>query len=42
MSTLMVGGPAPPLALPTLDGAPFQLRWLRGQPVLVTFLRHAG
>ena len=31
-----------PLALPTLDGAPFDLRGLRGRPLLVCFLRHAG
>jgi len=42
MSTPVPGEPAAPLALPTLDGAPFDLRGLRGQPVLVTFLRHAG
>jgi hypothetical protein len=42
MSTPVLGGPAPPLALPTLDGEPFDLRGLRGQPVLVSFLRHAG
>jgi peroxiredoxin len=42
MSTPVPGEPAPPLALPTLDGEPFDLRWLRGQSVLVTFLRHAG
>lgn len=33
---------APPLKLPTLDGAEFDLASLRGQPVLVSFLRHAG
>jgi hypothetical protein len=42
MRTLMVGEPAAPLVLPTLDGAPFDLRWLRGRAVLVSFLRHAG
>lgn len=42
MSAPVVGEPAPPLALPTLDAEPFDLRWLRGQPVLVSFLRHAG
>jgi hypothetical protein len=36
------GEPAAPLVLPTLDGAPFDLRWLRGRAVLVSFLRHAG
>jgi hypothetical protein len=38
----VAGAPAPPLALPRLDGEPFDLRWLRGRPVLVVFLRHAG
>lgn len=38
----VAGEPAPPLALSTLDGEPFDLRGLRGRPVLVSFLRHAG
>jgi hypothetical protein len=42
VSAPVVGEPAPPLALPTLDGEPFDLRGLRGRPVLVVFLRHAG
>ena len=33
---------APELSLPTLDGEWFDLRDLRGTPVLVSFLRHAG
>ena len=37
-----VGAPAPPLDLPLLDGGGFDLASLRGQPVLLTFLRHAG
>lgn len=37
-----VGDRAPPLELPTLDGARFRLEDLRGQPLLVSFLRHAG
>lgn len=37
-----VGEPAPPLALPTLNGGAVDLASLRGQPVLVSFLRHAG
>ncbi len=36
------GDPAPPLALPALDGGSVRLEDLRGIPVLVTFLRHAG
>ena len=42
MSAPLPGEPAPPLALPTLDGEPVDLRGLRGRPVLVSFLRHAG
>jgi peroxiredoxin len=42
MSAPVPGEPAPPLALATLDGRPFDLRGLRGRPVLVSFLRHAG
>lgn len=37
-----VGVPAPPLALPDLDGEVVTLADLRGRPVLVSFLRHAG
>lgn len=37
-----VGDPAPALELPTLDGGPLRLVDLRGQAVLVSFLRHAG
>lgn len=37
-----VGEPAPPLELPTLDGGSLRLEDLRGRPVLVSFLRHAG
>lgn len=38
-----VGEPAPPLRLPPLDdNGLFDLADLRGQPVLVSFLRHAG
>lgn len=36
------GDPAPELRLPTLDGDRTDLRDLRGRPVLVSFLRHAG
>lgn len=39
---LEVGQPAPTLRLPDLDGAPMSLDGLRGQIVLVSFLRHAG
>jgi peroxiredoxin len=42
VSAPVPGDPAPPLALPTLAGEPFDLRGLRGRPVLVVFLRHAG
>jgi hypothetical protein len=38
----LAGAPAPPLALPTLDGECFDLAALDAAPVLVTFLRHAG
>lgn len=37
-----VGQAAPPLALPDLDGEGHDLAGLRGRPVLVSFLRHAG
>lgn len=37
-----VGDRAPALELPTLGGEPFSLEDLRGRPVLVSFLRHAG
>jgi peroxiredoxin len=37
-----VGDPAPELALPALDGGLLRLEDLRGRPVLLTFLRHAG
>ncbi len=37
-----VGDLAPPLELPTIDGGAFRLDKLRGHPVLVSFLRHAG
>jgi hypothetical protein len=36
------GDLAPPLDLPLLDGGWLDLAALRGGPVLVTFLRHAG
>ncbi len=36
------GDPAPALALPDLDGTRVALDDLRGRPVLVSFLRHAG
>lgn len=39
---LSVGEPAPPLDLPTLPGGTFSLGDARGQPLLVSFLRHAG
>ena len=42
MRAPLPGEPTPPLVLPTLDGEPFDLRGLRGRPVLVCFLRHAG
>jgi len=37
-----VGDRAPRLVLPDLDGVVTALEDLRGQPVLVSFLRHAG
>ncbi|MGI8413371.1 MAG: hypothetical protein ACR2LV_08500 [Solirubrobacteraceae bacterium] len=37
-----VGDPAPPLELAALDGSSFRLEDLRGRPLLLTFLRHAG
>lgn len=36
------GDPAPPLELPVLEGGRLDLTALRGGPVLVSFLRHAG
>jgi hypothetical protein len=36
------GDPAPPLDLPVLGGGRLDLAALRGTPVLVSFLRHAG
>ncbi|HET8605463.1 MAG TPA: redoxin domain-containing protein [Gaiellaceae bacterium] len=42
MSAPQVGAPAPALELPDLDGERVSLADLRGQPVLVSFLRHAG
>ena len=41
-SVLLPGDPAPQLALPALDGAIVRLEDLRGNAVLVSFLRHAG
>lgn len=41
-STLSAGDPAPELALPTLDGDPFDLRQRNAPLALVSFLRHAG
>jgi peroxiredoxin len=39
----MRGGPAPDLHLPMLSGhGPVRLEDMRGRPVIVTFLRHAG
>jgi peroxiredoxin len=37
-----VGQRAPELVLPDLGGTVITLRDLHGQPVLVSFLRHAG
>lgn len=37
-----VGDPAPPLELPDIAGRVVSLDDLRDQPVLVSFLRHAG
>jgi peroxiredoxin len=36
------GDPAPSLALPALDGELLRLEDLRGRPLILTFLRHAG
>ncbi len=36
------GDPAPPLHLPVMGGGRLDLVALRGGPVLVSFLRHAG
>lgn len=41
-TTLTSGDPAPELALPTLDGEPFDLRDRHAPLALVSFLRHAG
>ena len=38
----VAGDQAPPLRLPDLDGRDVDLKSLRGSPVLVSFLRHAG
>jgi peroxiredoxin len=38
----LLGSAAPALVLPTLEGGGFDLEDLRGRPVLVCFLRHAG
>ncbi len=40
--SVVVGEQAPPLDLPDLDGRVVRLADLRGRPVLVSFLRHAG
>ena len=40
--SLRSGDPAPELKLPSLDGDEVSLEDLRGRPVLVSFLRHAG
>ncbi len=37
-----IGDPAPPLRLPALTGEVVDLADLRGRPVVVSFLRHAG
>ena len=37
-----LGSPAPELDLPTLDGGRLRLEDLRGRPLLLTFMRHAG
>lgn len=42
MAALTPGDPAPELALPTLDGEPFDLRDRHAPLALVSFLRHAG
>jgi peroxiredoxin len=39
---LSAGDPAPELTLPDLDGGTMRLEDLRGRPLLLTFLRHAG
>ena len=41
-AALAVGESARPLALPDLGGNLFRLEDLRGQAVLLVFLRHAG
>jgi peroxiredoxin len=38
----VAGDPARPLAGPTLDGGTLRLEDLRGRPLVLTFLRHAG
>ena len=42
MAPLRPGGLAPGLELPTLAGGALRLEDLRGRPLIVTFLRHAG
>jgi peroxiredoxin len=42
VSSPSVSDPAPPLDLPRIDGGRLNLEDLRGRPVLVSFLRHAG
>lgn len=37
-----VGATAPPLRLMDITGREFDLLDIRGQPVLISFLRHAG
>ena len=42
MTAPAVDDPAPPLELPNLAARIVRLSDFRGQPVLVSFLRHAG
>jgi peroxiredoxin len=43
LTTPSVGDPAPELDLPTLTGdGPLRIEDIRGRPVILTFLRHAG
>ena len=42
VESTLLGRMAPGLTLPTLQGTAFDLEDLRGTPVLVSFLRHAG
>ena len=42
MVTLRTGQPAPDFTLTTLEGQTVSLSDLRGQPVLLVFLRHLG